>query len=173
MAMISKAIVENTVRTAAFAALNVPENAQFVRISNQAYGAVFTDDNGVERMVELRAIVRKIDEDMTADEMLAFEAKEYADKIADKAAKKAKNDAAKAEKIAKDKAKREAAKAKKEAEAGALPVCDLSQIPVGGKFYYNQQVGVKVREGEDGFDIVKFDGEEESNLRRAADVIPM
>lgn len=171
MAMISKAITENTVRTAAFAALNITENELYTRITNQAYGAVFTDDNGVRRMVEMRAIVRKIDEDMTADEMLAFEAQEYADKIAEKAAKKAEKDAAKAEKIAKDKAKREAAKAKKEADA--LPVCDLSQIPVGGKFYYNQQVGVKVREGEDGFDIVKFDGKEESNLRKAADVIPM
>lgn len=171
MAMISKAIVENTVRTAAFAALNVPENAQFVRISNQAYGAVFTDDNGVERMVELRAIVRKVDEELSGSEMLAMEAQEYADKIAEKAAKKAEKDAAKAEKIAKDKAKRDAAKAKKEADV--LPVCDLSQIPVGGKFYYNQQVGVKVREGEDGFDVVKFDGKEESKLRKAADVIPM
>ena len=46
MAQISKAITENTVRTATFAALNIPENAQFVRISNQSYGAVFTDDNG-------------------------------------------------------------------------------------------------------------------------------
>jgi hypothetical protein len=32
---------------------------------------------------------------------------------------------------------------------------------------------VEVREGDDGFDFVKFDGEEESKLRRAADVIPM
>lgn len=121
MAMISKAITENTVRTAAFEALNIPENTQFVRISNQAYGAVFTDDNGVERMVELRAIVRSTktmeDMEMSASEMLRFEAQEYADRIADKAAKKAEKDAAKAEKIAKDKAKREAAKAKKEAEA--------------------------------------------------------
>jgi hypothetical protein len=172
--MISKAITENTVRTAAFAALNITENELYTRITNQAYGAVFTDDNGVRRMVEMRAIVRKIDEDMTADEMLAFEAQEYADKVAEKVAKKAKTDKEKAEKIAKDKAKREAAKAKKAAkEADALPVCDLSQIPVGGKFYYNQQVGVKVREGEDGFDVVKFDGEKESSLRRAADVIPM
>jgi hypothetical protein len=117
MATISKAIAENTVRTAAFAALNVPENTQFVRISNQAYGAVFTDDNGVERMVELRAIVRKVDEEMSGSEMLKFEAQEYANDVADKAAKKAKREAEKAEKIAKDKAKREAAKAKKEAEA--------------------------------------------------------
>ena len=119
MAMISKAITENTVRTAAFAALNVPENTQFVRISNQAYGAVFTDDNGVERMVELRAIVRKVDEELSGSEMLNMEAQEYADKIAEKAAKKAEKDAAKAEKIAKDKAKREAAKAKKEAAEDA------------------------------------------------------
>lgn len=117
MAMISKAITENTVRTAAFTALGITENELFTRITNQAYGAVFTDDNGIRRMVEMRAIVRKIDEDMTADEMLAFEVQEYADKIAEKAAKKAEKDAAKAEKIAKDKAKREAAKAKKAAEA--------------------------------------------------------
>lgn len=117
MAQISKAIAENTARTAAFAALNVSENAQFVRISNQAYGAVFTDDNGVERMVELRAIVRKVDEELSGSEMLAKEAQEYTDKIAEKAAKKTERDAAKAEKITKDKAKREAAKAKKEAEA--------------------------------------------------------
>ena len=117
MATISKAITENTVRTAAFNALNVPEHAQFVRASNRAAGAVFPDDNGIERMVELRAIVRKVDEEMSGSEMLQFEAQEYADKVAEKAAKKAEKDAAKAEKIAKDKAKREAAKAKKEAEA--------------------------------------------------------
>ena len=171
MATISKAITENTVRTAAFAALNMPDNAQFERISNQSYAAVFTDDNGVERMVEVKAIVRKVDEEMSASEMLQFEVQEYADKVAEKAAKKAEKDAEKAKKIAKDAEKRATAKAKKEVDA--LPVRDLSQIPVGGKFYYNQQVGVKVREGEDGFDFVKFDGEEESKLRRAADVIPM
>ena len=115
MATISKAITENTVRTATFEALNITDNPNFVRISNQAYGVVFTDDNGVERMVELRAIVRKVDEEMSGSEMLAFEAKEYVDKIAEKEATKAKKAAEKAEKIAKDKAKREAAKAKKEA----------------------------------------------------------
>ena len=122
MATISKAITENTVRTDAFAALNMPDNAQFERISNQSYAAVFIDDNGVERMVEIKAIVRSLksmeEMEMTASEMLQFEVQEYADKLAEKAAKKAEKDAAKAEKIAKDKAKREAAaKAKKEAEA--------------------------------------------------------
>lgn len=117
MATISKAITENTVRTAAFAALNMPENAQFERISNQSYAAVFTDDNGVERMVEVKAIVRKVDEEMSASEMLQFEVQEYTDKLAEKAAKKAENDAKKAKKIAEDAEKRAAAKAKKEAEA--------------------------------------------------------
>lgn len=115
MAMISKAITENTVRTAAFAALNVPENAQFVRISNQAYGAVFTDDNGIERMVELRAIVRKVDEELSGSEMLAAEAQAYADKVAEKAVKAAEREEAKAKKKAKDEERR----AKKAAEAKA------------------------------------------------------
>ena len=115
MAQISKAITENTVRTATFAALNVLENAQFVRISNQSYGAVFTDDNGVERMVELRAIVRKVDEELSGSEMLAAEAQEYADKVAEKAAKAAERAEAKAKKIAKDEERR----AKKAAEAKA------------------------------------------------------
>ena len=117
MATISKAITENTVRTAAFAALNMTDNIQFERISNQSYAAVFTDDNGVERMVEIKAIVRKVDEEMTASEMLQFEVQEYADKLAEKAAKKAEKEAEKAKKIAKDVEKRAAAKAKKEAEA--------------------------------------------------------
>lgn len=116
MAQISKAITENTVRTAAFTALNVPENAQFVRISNQSYGAVFTDDNGVERMVELRAVVRKVDEELSGSEMLAAEAQAYADKLAEKAAKKAEKDAEKAKKIERDKARR-AKKTEAEAEA--------------------------------------------------------
>ena len=102
MATISKAITENTVRTATFEALNIADHTNFVRISNQAYGVVFTDDNGVERMVELRAIVRKVDEELSGSEMLKFEAQEYADNLAEKAAKKAEKEAAKAEKIAKD-----------------------------------------------------------------------
>ena len=121
MATISKAITENTVRTAAFAALNMSENTQFVRISNQSYGAVFTDDNGMERMVEIKAIVRSTktmeDMEMNASKLLEFEAQKYANDVAEKAENKKKNEAKKAEKIAKDAAKRAAAKAKKEAEA--------------------------------------------------------
>ena len=113
MAQISKAITENTIRTAAFASLNIVENATFTRISNQSYGAVFTDDNGVERMVELRAIVRKMDEELSGSEMLAAEVQAYADKIAEKAVKAAERAEAKAKKIARDEERR----AKKAAEA--------------------------------------------------------
>lgn len=116
MATVSKAIVENTVRTATFTTLNIADHPEFVRISNQSYGAVFTDDNGVERMVELRAIVRKLDEEMSGSEMLAFEAQEYADKIAKQMENKAKKEAEKAQKIERDKARR-AKKAEAEAEA--------------------------------------------------------
>lgn len=113
MAQISKAITENTVRLAAFTALNIVENEAFTRISNQSYGAVFTDDNGIERMVELRAIVRKVDEELSGSEMLAAEVQAYADKIAEKAVKAAERAEAKAKKIAKDEERR----AKKAAEA--------------------------------------------------------
>ena len=134
MATISKAITENTVRTAAFTALNIPENAQFVRISNQSYGAVFTDDNGVERMVELRAIVRKVDEELSGSEMLAAEAQAYADKVAEKAAKAAEREEAKAKKIAKDEERRakKAAEAKAEWQRGQKPsliLCKFKLAP--------------------------------------------
>ena len=77
------------------------------------YGAVFTDTNGVERMVEIKAVVRKVDEEVSAQEMLDTEVAKYAGKVA-KAEAAAQEKREKAEKA---KAKREAAKAKKEAEA--------------------------------------------------------
>ena len=116
MAMISKAIVEASLRKTVLTALEVEEKG-FGDISNQSVGKVFVDENGVHRLCEVKVILRAIDEEMTAEEMLAFEMQEYEAKLAEKAEKKAERDRAKAEKIAKDKAKREAAKAKKEAEA--------------------------------------------------------
>lgn len=113
MPTISKSIADASVRTAAFEALAMTDHDNFVRISNQSYGAVFTDTNGVERMVEIKAVVRKVDEEISAQEMLDTEVAEYAGKIA-KAEAAAQEKREKAEKA---KAKREAAKAKKEAEA--------------------------------------------------------
>lgn len=117
MSEISKTICENTCRRQIFEMLGINDDERFKAISNRAFGAVVIDDNGVEREVELRAIVRKVSaEGLTGSEMLEEEAAAYAAEVAEKRAKKEEADRKKAEKIAKDKAKREAAKAKKEAE---------------------------------------------------------
>lgn len=91
MATISKTICENTCRRSAFEALNISEISEFKVISNRAYGFITTDDNGVERMVELRAIVRKVAEDGTpASEVLEAEATAYAADVEKKRCKKKK-----------------------------------------------------------------------------------
>ena len=167
MATISKAIVDTDLRTQLFDMMNMDQIEGLETVNEQTFGTILTDKNGVERYVRVKAIIAEIRDDMTAREYMQSEQEAYEKKQAEKKRKAEE----KAEKAKRDKEKREAAKVKK--EANALPVCDLSQIPVGGKFYYNQQIGVKIREGEDGFDVVKFDGKEESELRRAANVIPM
>lgn len=117
MKEISKSICENTCRRSTFEALNIADLADFKVISNRAYGFLAVDDNGVERMVELRAIVRKVAEDGTpASEVLEKEVADYAAEVEEKRQKKEEAAKKKAEKIAKDKAKREAAKHKKEEE---------------------------------------------------------
>lgn len=117
MSQISKSICENTCRRTVFEMLGLADNENFGVISNRAYATVVVDDNGVEREVELRAIVRKVNEDgVSGREMFENEVAAYAEQIEEKRAKKEEKEKAKAEKIAKDKAKREAAKAKKEAE---------------------------------------------------------
>lgn len=117
MSNISKSICENTCRRSAFEALGITENPEFKVISNRAYGFLTTDDNGVERMVELRAIVRKVAEDGTpASEIFKKEVADYAADVEEKRQKKAEVAMKKAEKIAKDKAKREAVKKEKEEE---------------------------------------------------------
>lgn len=89
MAEISKTICENTCRRAAFNALNINDNPEFKVISNRAFGFITTDDNGVERMVELRAIVRKVADDGTpASEVLENEVATYAADVEKKRRKK-------------------------------------------------------------------------------------
>lgn len=115
MSDISKSICENTCRRSTFEALSITEIPEFKAISNRAYGFLTVDDNGVERMVELRAIVRKVAEDGTpANEIFEKEVTDYAADVEEKRQKKAEAAAKKAEKIAKDKEKREAAKKTKE-----------------------------------------------------------
>lgn len=89
MAEISKTICENTCRRATFNALNITDIPEFKVISNRAFGFLATDDNGVERMIELRAIVRKVDEDgKPAHEILEAEVAKYAADVEEKRRKK-------------------------------------------------------------------------------------
>lgn len=89
MTEISKTICENTCRRAVFEKLGIADNPDFKVISNRAFGVLVTDDNGRERMVEVRAIVRKVDEnERPASEILEEEAATYAEEVEEKRRKK-------------------------------------------------------------------------------------
>ena len=108
MAKISKAIVDENIRTAIFNTIGIANIEGFHRINARQYGCIVEDVNGERRYIRIGCIVAEQREDMTADELMASE-------IADYNAKqeaKAKRAAERAEKAAKDKAKREAAKEK-------------------------------------------------------------
>lgn len=112
MAKISKAIVDENIRTAIFNAIGIANIEGFHRINARQYGCIVEDVNGTRRYARVGVIVAEQREDMTADEFMAAEIADYEDKQA----KKAERAAARAEKAAKDKAKREKAKAEKEGE---------------------------------------------------------
>lgn len=112
MAKISKAVVDENIRTAIFNTIDIANIEGFHRINARQYGCLVTDSNGVERYARIGVIVAEEREDMTAAELMAAEIADYEDKQAKKAAKAAER----AEKAAKDKAKREAAKKEKEKE---------------------------------------------------------
>ena len=85
------------------------DNRDFVKINDRQYGIILIDKNGVERYCRIGVIVAEEREDMTAEELMAKEQAEYAEKQA-KAQAKAEERARKAKA---DKARR----AKKEEEA--------------------------------------------------------
>lgn len=101
MSKITKNIVDSDLRNRTFEELDI-ENGGFIKINDRQYGIIFTDLNGVERYVRVRAIVAEEREDMTARELMESEVAKYNDTQARKA-EKAK---AAAEKRAKDEAKR-------------------------------------------------------------------
>ena len=108
MAKMSKTIVDKKLRETVFESLfeegvAAMNGIDFVKINDRQYGVILTDANGVERYCRVGVIVAEIREDMTAEELMNAEIKEYHMKQADKA-EKAK---AKEKKIAKDKARRE------------------------------------------------------------------
>lgn len=109
---ISKAIVDENIRTAIFNAIGIANIEGFHKINARQYGCIVEDVNGTRRYARVGIIVAEEREDCTADELMASEIADYEAKQAAKA-EKAK---ARAEKAAKDKAKREAAKKEKEGE---------------------------------------------------------
>lgn len=113
MPTISKAIADQNCRNNVMFELGIDGNGNFSRVSNQSYETITTDSNGIERVVEVRFIVKTVSETKSAQEVLMEDVKAYEDK---KAAATEKLEARRL-KAEKDKAKREAAKAKKEVEA--------------------------------------------------------
>lgn len=106
MPTISKAIADQSCRNFAMETLDIANNANFTRTSNQSYKTIAVDSNGIERLVEVRFIVAAINEELTAAQMLQKDVDEYNEKR-EKATKRLEERRLKAEK---DKAKREKAK---------------------------------------------------------------
>lgn len=107
---VSKALTDNSVRVAAMKVSGIQENDNFRRVSNQSFGVIVEDAEGVQRYCEVRFIARALDKEMTAEEILQSDIAEMNRKIAKAEQTKKDN----AEKAAKDKAKREKDKADKE-----------------------------------------------------------
>lgn len=100
---ISKAVVDENIRTTIFNAIGIANVEGFRRINARQYGCIVEDDNGTRRYARVGCIVAEEREDMTADELMASEIADYEAKQAAKA-EKAK---ARAEKAARDKKLRE------------------------------------------------------------------
>lgn len=115
----SQADNQKVARDAVFAQLAIPEGTP--RISNQSFAFLVVDADGTQRMVELRAIVRAIDDLHPAEELLTAEVEAYAGKQDKKQKEKVEHDA----KATADKAKREAAKKKTERHDRAAELARL------------------------------------------------
>ena len=121
---VSKAVSEYTARMAAFALASVEGNEQFKRVNSQGFGVIVNDGNGVEKYVELRAIIHGNDVDadgneMTARETLNFAAQDYVESVERKkreAEKKAREKEEKKKRDAELREKKKAAKKKEEEE---------------------------------------------------------
>lgn len=107
---ISKAITDSTVRAAAMEVLGIESNENFQRCSNQSFAMLVTDDNGEQRLCEVRFIVAALREDMTAEEILNERVNAWEEKKRNAEIRKAER----AEKARKDKEKRK--KKKEEGE---------------------------------------------------------
>lgn len=92
--MVSKAIVDDSLRKRTISMLGLQDDAAFTQTSNQSFKTILEDENGVHRLVEVRIVVGTVEETRSAEERLAAETAEWQ-------AKKDKAIAIKAERAAK------------------------------------------------------------------------
>lgn len=107
---LSKAIVDRNLRNVVASNLGLTENEDYTRVGNQSFYTVIADENGVDRRVEVRIIVGRVSEDITAQEEIDSLVEEQRIKDENKAIAEAKAK----EKAKRDKEKREAKKKEKE-----------------------------------------------------------
>lgn len=105
---ISKALVDANLRTVVFNTIGIANIEGFHKINDRQFGCIVEDMNGDRRYIRVGCIVAEQREDVTADELMAFEIDAYNTKQEEKARKAAERKA----KAERDKAKREAAKEK-------------------------------------------------------------
>ena len=107
-ASVSVAMVNRAVRDKVVEQTGLDSVPSLYRLSNQSFYTIVTDENGAERLVELRIVVANVDETETAQEKLdgLIEEKRLKDEKAEQARKakeeKAKRDAERRKKKEKD-----------------------------------------------------------------------
>ena len=69
-ASVSVAMVNRVVRDKVAEQAGLASVPNLVRLSNQSFYTIVTDENGAERLVELRIVVSNVDETETAQEKL-------------------------------------------------------------------------------------------------------
>lgn len=103
-ASVSVAMVNRAVRDKVVEKFELEGKPELYRLSNQSFYTIVTDENGAERLVELRIVVANVDETETAREKLdgLIEEKRLKDEKAEQVRKakeeKAKRDAEKRKK---------------------------------------------------------------------------
>lgn len=87
MSKISKAAIDAALRAKIFDEI-IPDHG-YAKINDRQYGAILTDENGVDRYCRIGVIVAEEREDMTASELMDAEIAAYEEAQKKKAEKKA------------------------------------------------------------------------------------
>lgn len=115
MPTISNAICNETVRANTIHEINSNGLANFCKTANNIFSIVFKDDNGNNRIADVKISVRKLDEENDAQTLFEMDVDGYTAELEAKAAKAAEKKAEKEKKIARDTAERKRRKEEREA----------------------------------------------------------